>query len=102
MIYILFKNDDEDYSSLPADEPKQFMFTWIRGAPNIAHLQTKLREVLDAVDPEKDFIVFTGPSYLVALAGYIWMTNEKRKHVNFYAYSLKDRRYVKHTEEVQC
>jgi len=102
MIYILFQNEDDDYSSLPADQPRKFIFTYIKGAPNVEHLQHKLRDVLDKCDPVNDFIVFSGPSYLSALAGYIWFTHPARECVNFYAYNVKDKVYVKHTEQVEA
>lgn len=98
MIYICFQNETDIYDTLPADEPKKFIFTHIKGPPNVAHIQQKLREVLDKCDQCNDFIVFNGPSYLTALAGYIWFTQTDRLYANFYAYNTKDKCYVKHEE----
>lgn len=98
MIYICFQNETDVYDTLPPNEPRKFIFTHIKGPPNITHIQRKLREVLDKCDPEKDFIVFNGPSYLVAIAGYIWLTQTERTRVNCFAYNTKDKCYVKHIE----
>ena len=98
MIYICFQNETDSYDTLPTDEPRKFIFTHIKGPPNVAHIQRKLREVLDKCDPGADFIVFNGPSYLAAIAAYIWFTQTERTRVNYYSYNTKDKCYVKHTE----
>lgn len=102
MIFICFQNETDVYDTLPPDEPRKFLFTHIKGPPNVDHIQQKLRDVLDNCDPGKDFIVFNGPSYLSALAGYIWFTQPERTHVNFYAYNTKENCYVKHTEILEA
>jgi hypothetical protein len=98
MIYICFQNETDDYSTLPADEPRKFLFSHIKGPPNVEHIQHKLREVLDGCDPDNDSIIFNGPAYLCAMAGYIWFTHPNRARTNYYSYNTKDKCYVKHTE----
>lgn len=100
-IFVLFDNADDDYSTLPKDATLEFIFHYIKGAPNIEHIQKRLTEVLDRCDVHEDFIVFNGPSYLCALAGYVWLTQPNRDKVNFFAYNVKDKQYVKHTEPVE-
>jgi hypothetical protein len=99
-IFILFENSTDDLSSLPKDAELVPLFKFIHGAPNIPHIQARLTDILDGSDPVLDRIVFNGPSYLTALAGYIWFTNEKRTAVNFYAFSIKDNKYIEHTEPI--
>lgn len=96
-IFILFLNEGDDYSTLPKNAEIVHIFKYIKGPPNIAHLQKRLTQVLDKATPE-DFIIFNGPSYLTALGGFIWFTQENRERVNFFAYNVKDKTYVKHTE----
>jgi len=100
-IYILFEEKDYDYASLPSNAKIEVIFKYIKGDPNIAHIQKKLQEVLDNSDPVNDRIIFNGPSYLSALAGYIWFTHEHRTKVNFLAYSIKDNKYIEHTEDIE-
>jgi hypothetical protein len=100
-IFILFNNDGDDYNSLPNDVERVHIFHFIKGAPNIDHIQKRLTEVLDNCNVADDFIIFNGPSYLCALAGYVWFTQPERKTVNFYAYNVKDKKYITHTEPVE-
>ena len=96
-IFILFMNNGDDYSTLPKDAKIVHIFKHIKGTPNIHHIQKRLTQVLDTATKD-DFIVFNGPSYLTALGGFIWFTQEHRENVNFFAYNVKDNAYVKHTE----
>ena len=100
-IFILFEEQEYDYSTLPKDATIVTIFKYIKGTPNIQHIQTRLQEVLDASDPVNDRIIFNGPSYLSALAGYIWFTHSNRTKVNFLAYSVKDNKYVDHVEDLE-
>lgn len=99
-IFILFENSTDNLSSLPEDAELIHLFKFIHGPPNVAHIQARLSSILDASDPVNDMIVFNGPSYLAALAGYIWFTNDKRVNVNFYAFSIKDNKYIPHKEPI--
>lgn len=99
-VFILFANELDDLSTIPTSFERVYLFKFIKGAPDIKHIQTRLSSCLDSADPVHDRIIFNGPSYLCAMAGYIWFTNELRSNTNFFAYSIKDSRYVEHTEQI--
>lgn len=99
-IFILMPAEGDDYSSLPNDKEHVVLFRYIKGPPNIEHIEDKLREVLDNCDVDNDFIVFNGPAYLCAIAGYIWFTHVAREKHNFYAFNVKENKYIPHTESM--
>lgn len=101
-IYLVFQKEDECYDSLPKEANIIPLFKYIKGNPNIEHIKARCEAVLDAANVETDFIVFNGPSYLCAIAGYIWLTQEGRKTVNFYSYNKQTQKYCPHTDLLEA
>lgn len=99
-IFILFYNGTDDFSSLPKDAEIVPIFRLIKGAPNVKHIRERLEAVLDKADLEHDFILFKGPSYLCAIAGYVWFTQEKRTSSNFYGFNKRTNSYEAHVEPI--
>lgn len=87
MIYILVKKNGEDYSTLLCqDESYRFIFDHFEFDPDkVSEYQRKIEEVLASSDVN-DGIVFNGPAWLVAWAGYMWYSNIERKNHNSYQY----------------
>jgi hypothetical protein len=77
--FILVNKLEDDYSGLK-DFDTVFLFTHV---PSYADKQiisdhlTLLTMKIDTASPE-DVIVFNGPSWLIALAGFVWLNNENR------------------------
>lgn len=99
-IFLVFQKEGESYDSLPKDAEIVTLFRYIKGNPNIAHIKRRCQEVLDTADPVNDYIVFNGPSYLCAIAGYFWMTQEGRERMNFYSFNKQTLKYCKHDDLV--
>lgn len=100
-IFLVFQKEDEKYDTLPKDAEIIPLFKFIKGNPNIDYLKVHCQEVLDTANVETDFIVFNGPSYLCALAGYIWFTQENRVKMNFYSYNKTSQSYCIHTNDLE-
>lgn len=88
--YILINRQDMDFSTLPGE--KVFCFDHINGRPDLKHICTKLQSTLDDAT-EDDKILFNGPGYLIAIAGYVWLTHPNRKVFNMYTYDVATRQY---------
>jgi len=99
-VFIVFKKEDEDYSSLPKDAEVVVLFTAIKGNPNIDHIKARCEDVLDTADVKTDYIVYNGPSYLCAIAGYIWMSQDGRDDMNFYSFNKQTNCYCKHSNHI--
>lgn len=99
-VFILYKHTKHDYTKLSADYERIILFDALHGAPDIHHIYDKLTSVFDSADVDNDAVVFSGPSYLCAIAGYIWLTNPKRQRQNFFAYNKSDGTYTFHDEEI--
>jgi hypothetical protein len=97
-IFLIFQKEDENYDSLKTEGEIVPIFKYIKRNPNIKHIKDTCEKILDTADVANDFIVFNGPSYLCAIAGYIWMTQEKRTHMNFYTFNKRTGLYCKHTD----
>lgn len=97
MIYVLYKNAHHDFSSLK--DP-----TFIFGPDDIKQpicmqsIKAKLEEVLDQADLDEDYVVMNGPSYLSAIAGYIWLSRPDRDKYNFLAHDSADNTFKPHIE----
>jgi len=96
-IFLVFQKEDEKYDSLPKDAEVIPLFKYIKGNPNIDYIKARCQEILDTANVKTDFIVFNGPSYLCALAGYIWFTQEGRTLMNFYSFNKQTQVYCPHT-----
>lgn len=99
-IFILFYNGTDDFSSLPKDAEIVPIFRLIKGAPNVRHIRERLESVLDKADLEHDFILFKGPSYLCAIAGYVWFTQAARTHSNFFGFNKRTNSYEAHVTPI--
>lgn len=100
-IFLIFQKEEETYDTLPKDAEIVTLFRFIRGEPNIAYIRKRCEEILDTANVNNDFIVYNGPSYLCAIAGYVWMTQEGRTKMNFYSYNKQTNSYCKHEDLIE-
>lgn len=100
-VFLVFKKEGEAYDTLPKDAEIVTLFTFIKGNPNIEYITKRCKDILDTADVSKDFIVFNGPSYLCAIAGYVWLTHEKREKMNFFSFNKVANCYCPHTDLVE-
>ncbi len=95
MNYILLKKDNEDYSTL---ENKMFIFDRVTSAPvesDFNEAMSRMARVFDFAT-KGDRIVFNGPSWLIGLAGYIWLSAENRENLGILTYNNNLRQYQEH------
>ncbi len=94
MIYVLVRKNSESYASLhDGGEVVRFIFDEVESLPNnIAHYQRILEKEIAASDVH-DSIVFNGPAWLIAIAGYMWYANEERLRHNVYQFCKHDYKY---------
>lgn len=94
-VFILLHKDQDDYSSLGPDVEKIFIFDRIGNpSPELAHeAMTKLVVMLGSVT-SSDRIIFNGPSWLIALAGWVWMNDENRLCTGILAYDNYKKTYI--------
>lgn len=93
-IFILLNKGQDDYSSLPQDANKVFVFEHV-GAPSheaVEDAMNKLDTIFNSVE-HRDRIIFNGPSWLIALAGFMWMTTA-RHTLGILAYDNHKKQYV--------
>ncbi len=93
-IFILLHKAQDDYSSLPADAKKIFVFEHV-GSPSYdaaEEAMDKLEVICNDVT-DQDRIIFNGPSWLIALAGFVWM-NTYRQTLGVLAYDNHKKQYV--------
>ena len=88
--FVLIRRDDQDFSTIPGEVV--YIFDHINGKPDMRHIAERLEAVLDLAS-EFDNIVFNGPAYLIAMAGYFWFTQDDRKYMNMYTYDVTTRQY---------
>jgi hypothetical protein len=93
-IFILLNKGQDDYSSLPNEANKVFVFEHV-GAPSYDAVEEALNklEVLFHSAQESDRIIFNGPSWLIAIAGFVWM-NTTRNRLGILAYDNHKKQYV--------
>ena len=99
--FVLYKHPKHDFSSI-----KNPLFVFQANDlkfPNtdLNKIRDRLEEVLDKADLETDSLVVNGPSYLAAIAGMIWLTQENRKQYNMLAYNTEQRTYESYEQEIQ-
>jgi hypothetical protein len=99
-IFILLNKEQDDYSSLPKDVTKIFVFDRMGNpTPEAAKSAIEKMEVMfDTARPD-DRVIFNGPSWLIALAGYMWMSHLDRKTTQILAYDNFKKQYVEINNE---
>lgn len=92
--FILVNKTIEDYSSIPAQYERVFIFDHVKTSIETPQFHMEqLFKILDEADAAEDMIIFNGPSWLIALAGYVWYTVENRSCLNTFIYSSLDQSY---------
>lgn len=80
-IFVLYDNPRHDFSSVrKLGGEVKFLFSKhsLEGL-TLDQCRRVLEEELDKADLEKDLVVMNGPSYMSAIAGYIWLSQERDK-----------------------
>lgn len=98
-VFILVHKDTDDYSSIPPEYEKVFIFEKLGNKPDIPATLPKLGFMLDNAKVG-DKIVFNGPTWIIALAGYIWLTNDDRQGIDTFIFDNQQHRYVLHSDKV--
>ena len=98
--YVLYKHPKHDFSGIT--NPCFIFHPHDLRVPNISLnlIRDKLETTLDAANLELDMLVVNGPSYLAAIAGMLWLTQENRKFYNMLAYNSDTRAYEMHEERM--
>ena len=94
-VFILVRKDD-DYSSLPPNAQKIFIFDTVSNNPVLSDTINTLNLIFESAEPG-DRIVFNGPSWLIAIAGYCWL-NQERDCMGILLYDNKNRTYQEHND----
>lgn len=83
--FVLYKNEKHDYSSL---KDPIFIYTHdtLAKEKDLNQIRAFLICTLDQFI-EGDKLLLNGPSYLSALGGYAWFTNDRRKNYDILAYN---------------
>jgi hypothetical protein len=95
-VFIVLRKDSDDYSSLPADAEKVFLFDKI-GNPSpeyAAEVLSRIHIMLANVDAINDRIIFNGPSWVIALVGHHWLADALRMESGILAYDNFKRKYI--------
>lgn len=99
--FILVNKKSDDYTTLPSKYEKHFLFEYMTCRPEAARVDDTLIALRDVLDnaTSKDCIVFNGPSWLIALAGYVWFSQENRQHMNILIYDNVTKTYKEYHNE---
>lgn len=99
--YVLVHRHGDNYSSLHG--AVKFVFHAIPPTtnPDVKSYISQLEKVLDEAK-ECDRIVMNGPTWLVALAGYVWLTNENRKRMQMAIFDQYTHKYIDFNPEFPC
>jgi hypothetical protein len=93
---ILYKNPRHDFSGIK--NPHFIFHPFDLENVDLNNIKDKLTETLDKATPE-DYILMNGPSYLTAIAGYVWLTQENREFYNLVSYNVDSKKYEYHLQE---
>lgn len=100
--FILVNKGDDLYTTIDRNHfDIRFVFDYITPGTGLNAAKAVLEAVLDEANPETDRIVFNGPAWLIALAGWIWFTQDNRKHYGMLSYDTKQNRYHERSEEIK-
>lgn len=95
-VFILVNKRDQEYDSIPAQYHRVFLFPYIRDFGtmhnDIVAIKRKIDEVLGDASLE-DKIIFNGPSWLIAIAGMVWLSNPDRQNYDIFRYDMKHKNY---------
>jgi hypothetical protein len=98
VIYILTHKRGESYETIGEHT---FIFKSVPSNPtNFTSFWQRLDASLSKANPETDQIIFNGPNWLAAMAGYFWFSDERRNKFNSLMYSQRNNGYVPSTEEL--
>jgi len=98
--FVLVHKRNDDYRALQEEYDVKFLFEEVDSIPaDIAMYLRRIDEVL-LQDEFTALIVFNGPSWLIALAGFVWYSEQNRKHHNVLQYSAAQGKYVKIEGEI--
>ena len=92
MIYMLVRKVYDD--AWTQEFNVRYIFQGVVNVPNAEQFAAAKREmerVLDVTMPS-DRIIYNGPPWLVAIAGYLWMTRECAENSDTIIYSTATRR----------
>lgn len=98
--FVLYKNSSHNFEGLVNPV---FLFLpgdLYPGKFRMSEVRDKLECMLDKADPIRDRIVLNGPSYLVALAGMVWLTNDKRSCMNVMSYNTLTHKFEEHLDPI--
>ena len=99
--YILVNKKSDDYTTLPTKYKQQFLFEYMTCRPEserVPDTLAALKDVLDTAEDD-DVIVFNGPSWLIALAGYVWFSQTWRRKMNVLIYDNVVKAYKEYTND---
>lgn len=102
-VFILVNKRDQSYDCLPAEFQRVFLFPYIRdfrtAHKDIASIKNVMEEMLGDASLE-DRIIFNGPSWLIAIAGMIWLSNPDRIKYDIFRYDMHYNKYVEIDAEI--
>lgn len=96
--FVLYKNEKHEYKGL--DNPV-FIYTKkeLDATKDLNAIKDNLIKVLDSATPG-DLLVLNGPSYLSAIGGYVWFSNDKiRDNYDIVAYDPITRSFKRTVQE---
>lgn len=100
-IYVLVHRQNDDYSSLEGKHEFIFESVPATSSPDVQKYLNRLKYILDQAFIN-DRIVLNGPTWLVALAGYIWLTHEFRDTMQMLIFDSVTHKYVDFNPEFTC
>ncbi len=93
--YVLVRRPSDDYSTLP---PYEFIFDEVPSVPTARQLSETIARLTTYTDNSsvEDKIVLNGPTWLIAVASYYWLTRRaiKENSLSIMVYNIGARRYV--------
>lgn len=103
-IFVLYKNPKQDHSSL-LNFAKANDIVYAYTDKNVLNTKScneiiKYLEALFKDATDDDYIVLNGPSHLSAMAGYVWMTADRKKFniiawdIDLGIYTIKSKGYI--------
>lgn len=102
-VFILVNKRDQEYDCIPAEYQRVFVFPYIRdfrtAHRDIAAIKAKLEEMLGDAGLD-DRIIYNGPSWLIAIAGMIWLSNPDRVKYDTFRYDMHYKKYLEIDAEI--
>lgn len=98
--FVCVKRSDQTFDNLPGEKVFLFPFIDSYASNNFAIFAEKIKTILAEAGPN-DIIVFNGPTFISAIAGFFWFSDEKRDNYNVARWDVHERRYIINTSPME-